>query len=484
MKVSISFPPIPGIKGTPMIYQNRQYFVKHEPCYIYPMIPAHAATQLKENSHEVIWDDGIATKKSYGKWLSDLEKKNPEIIALETKTPVVKKHWKIIDDIKRRIPEAKIVLIGDHVTALPEESIKKSKVDYVLTGGDFDFLLTNLANHLEKKEKLEKGIYFRQGKKIKNTGKFELKHNLNNLSFIDRDLTKWKLYSKDNGNYKKVPGTYTMVGRDCWHRINGGCSFCSWTTLYPTFRTRSPESLVKEMNMLIDEYGVKTIFDDTGTFVIGNWLRKFCKLAIENEFKKEIMIGCNMRFNACSFEDYKLMKKAGFSMLLFGLESANQKTLDRLNKGLTVEQIKDSCMKAAKAGLEPHITIMFGHPWETKKDALKTLELGKYLLRKGHASTMQATIITPYPGTRLFEQAKNKGWLKTFDWDDYDMVNLVMKTKASEGDLRKMVQEMYKIAFNPEFLIRKLLSLRTLDDLKFYWDAFKGVIGHIRDFSD
>ncbi len=481
MKVSISFPPIPGMKGTPMIYQNRQYFVKHEPCYIYPMIPAHAATQLKENNHEVIWDDGIARKISYEKWLNGLEKKNPEVIALETKTPVVKKHWRIIDDIKTRMPESKVLLMGDHVTALPEESLRKSKVDFVLTGGDFDFLLKNLVNHLDRNEKLEKGIYFRENGKIKNTGKFELKHDLNDLSFIDRDLTKWKFYSKNNGNYKKTPGTYTMVGRDCWwHR----CTFCSWTNTFPTFRTRSPESLVEEMKILIDEYGVKTIFDDTGTFPVGNWLRKFCKLAIENEFKKKVMIGCNMRFHGCSLEDYKLMKKAGFSMLLFGLESANQRTLDRLNKGLTIEQIKDSCKKASKAGLEPHITIMFGHPWETKEDAKKTLELGKCLLIKGRASTMQATIVTPYPGTHLFKEAKKSRWLKTFDWDDYDMVNLVMKTKASEDELRKMVQEMYKVAFNPEFLFRKLLSTRSLNDVKFYWDAFKGVIGHIRDFSE
>jgi len=480
MKISISFPPIPGIKGTPMIYQNRQYFVKHEPCYIYPMIHAHAATQLKENNHEVVWDDGIATKKSYEKWLDGLEKKSPELISLETKTPVVKKHWKIINDIKERIPKAKVVLMGDHVTALPEESLRKSKVDYILTGGDFDFLLTNLANNLEKNEKLEKGIYFRQGKRIKNTGKFELKHDLNDLSFIDRNLTKWKLYSKDNANYKNRTGTYTMVGRDCWwHK----CTFCSWTNTFPLFRAKSPESLFEEIKMLINEYGIKTIFDDTGTFPVGGWLRKFCKPAIENELKKEIMIGCNMRFNGCSFEDYKLMKKAGFSMLLFGLESANQMTLDRLDKGLTVNQIKNSCKKAKQAGLEPHITIMFGYPWEARRDTLKTLELGKYLLKKGYASSMQATIVTPYPGTRLFEEAKKNEWLKTLDWDDYDMINLVMKTKVNEDELRKMVQEMYKVAFNPEFLFRKALSTRSLDDIKYYWDAFKGVVGHIKDFS-
>ena len=65
MKVSISYPPIPGIKGTPLISQNRQYQVFSEPTYIYPVVPAYAATLLRNADHEVVWDDGIAEEKSY-----------------------------------------------------------------------------------------------------------------------------------------------------------------------------------------------------------------------------------------------------------------------------------------------------------------------------------------------------------------------------------------------------------------------------------
>ncbi|MBL7169531.1 MAG: hypothetical protein ISS48_00755 [Candidatus Aenigmarchaeota archaeon] len=63
--------------------------------------------------------------------------------------------------------------------------------------------------------------------------------------------------------------------------------------------------------------------------------------------------------------------------------------------------------------------------------------------------------------------------------DKLPLVSVIITTKNEE----KMVQDMYKIAFNPEFLIRKILSVRNLDDLKFYWGAGKHVIGHIRDFG-
>ena len=84
----------------------------------------------------------------------------PDVIMVETKTPVVKKHWAIISDIKSALPTSKVVLVGDHVTALPLESMEQSKVDFVLTGGDYDFLLLNLVDFLNGKVKqLEPGIW-------------------------------------------------------------------------------------------------------------------------------------------------------------------------------------------------------------------------------------------------------------------------------------------------------------------------------------
>jgi len=481
VRVSISYPPLADDKGVPLLAQNRQFQWFSEPTYIYPMVGAYAATLLSQAGYDVLWDDALAQEKSYPKWLNSVERESPDIIVIETKTPVVKRHWRIINDVKERIPETNVVLVGDHVTALPSESLEKSKVDYVLCGGDFDFLLLNLVKYLNGKAKvLEHGIWFKQNGEMRNTGQFDLNHDLNSLPFIDRDLTNWRLYSEKNGNYKRTPGTYTMVGRDCWwHK----CSFCAWTVLYPNFRARSPQSLVEEIGTLIEKYGVKEVFDDTGTFPVGNWIKKFCGALIEEGYNKEIYFSCNMRFGALSFEEYKLMKKAGFRMLLFGLESAIQKTLDRINKRLTVEQIIESCSKAKKAGLEPHITIMFGYPWETREEAEKTLKLGRFLLKKGYAETVQATIVIPYPGTPLFEEANEKGWLKTLNWNRYDMREPVMHTPLKDYEVLEMVRGIYKVAFDPEFVIRKVVGIRSPQDIKFALRSTKKVLGHLKDFS-
>jgi radical SAM superfamily enzyme YgiQ (UPF0313 family) len=487
MRISISYPPINSAKGVPLLGQNRQFQYFHTPTYIYPVVPAYAATLLGNAGYEIVWDDGIAEEKSYGQWLAGLKANNPDLVVIETKTPVVKKHWRIIEDVKEVVPETKVVLVGDHVTALPRESMENSKVDYVLTGGDYDFLLLNLVEYLEGGTKiLEPGIWYRKQGRIKSTGSFQLNHDLDDLPFVDRDLTKWRLYSEKNGNFKETPGTYTMVGRDCWWRKNGGCTFCSWPTLYPSYRVRKPELLADEVGMLIERYRVKEVFDDTGTFPVGNWLRRFASLMIEREYNEEIRFSCNMRFEALTREDYQLMKKAGFRMLLFGLESASQTTLDRLNKGTTVENIVKECRVAREEGLEPHITIMVGYPWETRNDALATLKLAEMLMEKGWAVTLQSTIVTPYPGTRLYDEAFENDWFRVDlkDYDCFDMREPVLKTMDMEPEeVMKICDEIYRVFLSPKYVFRHLIRIRSWRDVKYSVRGAMKVLGHVKDFS-
>jgi radical SAM superfamily enzyme YgiQ (UPF0313 family) len=482
LKVFISYPPLESEKGTAQIGQNRQFqwFAKHS--VIYPMVPAYAATLLSKKGYHVFWDDAIAKKESYATWIGRVAKEKPDVIAIETKTPVVKKHWHIIADIKKKSPQTKVVLMGDHVTELPEESMSSSKVDYVLTGGDYDFLLLSVCDYISNGKTLEPGIWFREKSKISNTGKFNLSHDLNSLPQIDRELTRYDLYT-ENGNYKHLPGTYTMVGRDCWW---GKCKFCSWPSLYPKFRTRKPELLVEEIEMLVHKYKIKEIMDDTGCFPIGEWLHKFCNLMIAKGLNKKVRISCNMRFGALSFDEYKLMAKAGFRFLLFGVESANQKTLDRINKGITVKEILNGAEWAKKAGLNPHLTVMIGYPWENYSMAKKTIELAKDLFNKGYADTLQATIVMPYPNTPLYKECLKNKWLdiKPGDWEKFDMRQRIMKSPLTEEQIKELTSSLYKLFFSPRYIFNQIMSIKNTDDVLYILrGANKIIMKHLKDFQ-
>ena len=479
MKIMIAFPPLQG-KGTPLLGQNRQFQWFHNAAFIYPMVPAMAATLMKERGHEVIWADYIAEQKSEQDFLALVEQEQPELLAMETKTPVIKLHWAWVEKIKARSPNTKTVLMGDHVTALPKESLQSSTVDFVLQGGHFDVLLDGLVTALMEKKDLPAGIWYRHDGKIQNQGKAELSIDLNELPWLDRDLTKWYLYGEKF--YKHPPFTYTMAGRDCpWAR----CRFCSWTTLFPKFSVRCPENLLDEIGHLINDYGVREIFDDTGTFPGGGWLKTFCEGMIERGYHKKILLSCNFRFDYLKPELAKLMKRAGFRMIKLGLESANQESLDRLDKGTRVAEIEAGCRIAKKAGLIVHLTIMVGHPWETRAQATKTLELARHLLNQGLADMLQSTIMVPYPGTPLYEEAVQNGWLRypPGAWEKWDMTQTIIHTPdMSPDEVMHLCNRIYRAFMTPRFILRQILSIRDWEDFMFVARAGKAVLGHIRDF--
>jgi len=481
MTAVIAYPPLPSEKGVPLLSQNRQFQWFNTPTFIYPVVPATAATMARDAGFAVDWLDGIAEQLTPEQFDARLVACAPDVVMMETKTPVVKAHWQILARLKKLLPQTRFVLVGDHVTAMPEESFENSPVDFVLTGGDYDFLFLNLLRHLENNEALEPGVWFRDASgAVKNTGRFQLDHDLRTLPHIDRELTKWRLYSEKNGNFRKLPGTYVMAGRDCWH---GRCTFCSWTTLYPAYRAREPLDVVDEIGRLID-MGVREIMDDTGCFPVGEWLENFCNLMIARGYNRRVRLDCNMRFGRLTPDDYKLMRKAGFRFVLFGLESANQSTLDRLDKALKVQEILDGARWASQAGLDVHVTVMLGYPWETREDVANTVRLARGLLRRGHAYTLQVTHVIPYPGTPLFRECRENGTLLTHDWDAYDMRGPVMASPLSACETQSAIRSIYRAFLHPETLLRRLLSTRhPLDDLRFYWRGFKSLAGHLRDFK-
>jgi len=368
------------------------------------------------------------------------------------------------------------------VTALPEESMRECPVDFVLTGGDWDFLLKNIVEADFSPKNFEPGIWYRDpGGEVRSTGHFRLDHDLNSAPWIDRDLVHWRLYAEKNGNFRRTPGTYIMSGRDCWH---AKCTFCSWTTLYPKYRTRHWKDVVDEIEMLVGKYGVREIMDDSGSFPVGQWLTDFCNEMIRRGLPKKVRIDCNMRFGRLTFDDYKLMRKAGFRLVLFGVESANQATLDRFVKALKVEDVEKGAAWATKAGLDVHLTFMFGHAWEDREDVARTVKLARRLLANGHASTLQCTMTIPYPGTPLFKELKENGGLTTLDWDEYDMRRQITKTPlVSEDEIKAAVREVYKGFLQPGAIWHRLTTTRNLFDFSFYYRGVRSLLGHLLDFK-
>tara|TARA_B100001093_G_C26843131_1_gene1021543 strand:- start:1402 stop:2940 length:1539 start_codon:yes stop_codon:yes gene_type:complete len=469
VKISISYPPIINDFGQKaMVSQNRnvQYFKK--PTYLLPVTHAQAASILKSDGHDVIWDDGNAEEKDYIEWLSDLTKISPDVVVLESTTPVMNFMWRCADDLKKELGDNVVVIMtGYHSMRMPQETLLKSSVDIVLKSTHIDFALRNFINFYKeninntnwRKNCEIEGLLIRvKEDDFRDTGTFKLIENLNSSEIIDRDLVNWKNYAYENGNFLQTPGTYaTSVIRDCTF---GKCTFCRYNGPDLSFSSMNVIKSVDEYENLINNYNVKEIFDDSGVWFKGNDAIQFCKEIIKRGLhKKGCYFGFNTRFEYLDEETIKWLAKANFRFVLIGLESGSEKTLKKLFKGYDTENVKRSLKLMSKYGLHPHLTVMVGYYWEDQQDLDDTISLVKYLMFKGYARSLQVTLCTPLDYTPYHVECIEKKLLTVNSYDDHDMSKIIVKTPLPKDAYYKAVRDMYSIAFHPRFILRQLLLL-------------------------
>ncbi len=126
---------------------------------------------------------------------------------------------------------------------------------------------------------------------------------------------------------------------------------------------------------------------------------------------------------------------------------------------------------------------MMGYPWETFEDAKRTIDLAAHLFKKGYVDTLQATVVIPYPGAPLWKECREKGWLLTEDYAHYDMREPVMKSELTKERIMTLTQELYKSFLSPQYIVRKVLEIRSFDDIKFLVLAGVKLVGHLLDFN-
>jgi radical SAM superfamily enzyme YgiQ (UPF0313 family) len=377
-------------------------------------------------------------------------------------------------------------LVGDHVSALPEESMKNCSVDYVITGGDYDFALTKLCKALEEDRQIScGGIWYRENGKIKNSGRSEEVQNLDELPFIDRELTQWDLYGEA---YLYKPCTYIMSGRGCG-RVGGVgvCKFCSWQhNLWSCgARLRSPGNFADEIERLVERYNVKEIFDDNESGAVWNkkWLKKFHIEMRDRGLIGRVILSTNSRADCLDNETCELLKKSGFRLLKVGLESGNNETLKRILKKESIEHIMGGVKTAKDHGLIVMLTVMTGYPWETESDVKRTYEVVKELMlyKTRFGDSLQASVVVPYPGTPLYREAMKNNWfsINPKDYEKFDMSQSVLKAQV---DAYMWCDKLWSIHKDPKFMFNSLITMRSTHDLKLAHKGFRSVMAHTNDF--
>ncbi|MBN2753740.1 MAG: radical SAM protein [Candidatus Goldbacteria bacterium] len=488
MRFAVIYPPTNRGGKIPLLGQNRQFkFTHSRQIKIYPLIPAHAASNLKAQGHQVLFLDGINEGMTEGGFDGRLDAFAPEIVMVETKTPIIKFHWEWVKKFKLKYPACKVILCGDHVTYFPEESMNSCPADFILTGGDYDILAVQLAAHLSGKREMPAGVYYRENGEVKNSGRFKLDDNLDALPYIDRDLTNWKTYGEA---YLLRPCAYILTGRGCGREgkeTGGVCTFCIWQhALWARkARLRSAANVAGEVEMLVKKYGVHEIFDDNDSGAVWNtaWMQEFLIEIEKRGIKGKFAISSNARAENLTEEKCVLMKKIGYRLLKVGLESGDTATLHRIGKLEKIEDIIENVKRAKRYGFKVLLTMMVGYPWENEDAVKKTYAAAKELmLYKTHfGDSMQASIIMPYPGTPLYKDAENNGWL-TEDGKDYEKMDMEHNILKSNYNNEYWCKKMWNIHKHPLFLLKSLLSIRTPREIALAFRGVKSLMGHTKDY--
>jgi len=360
--------------------------------------------------------------------------------------------------LKRDHPNLKICLGGPHVNLYPKETLHQSEIDYVVFG-EGEKIFASLIQALESSDTLKsiKGLGWKEnGKGHINPAETELL-DLNELPFPARHLV-------DVSSYKHIIGE----GRQFFTiQATRGCpAACSFCDIRKTkFRVRSPESVVNEIQQLV-EMGVDDLFfvDDTITIDKKNVL-EICDLIVKRNIKIHFKISA--RVDTINKEVIRALKKAGCYRIHYGIESASPKHLKYLQKGQTPEKVERACKMTRDAGMGFFAYMMIGIPHETKEEMFETVDFAKKL-KPDYA---QFSICTPYPKVELYYQMLHEGIVPEDYWQEFaenpsaDFKIKFWNKDFSEEELRDLQDECHARFYrSPTYLMKQITKLRSWSD--------------------
>ena len=329
-------------------------------------------------------------------------------VIINTSTPSLKNDCKVAEAIKAQKPDTKIGFVGAHTMVLPTETLKASSAIDWVGRKEFDFTCKEVAEDRDLATIAGLSYKDKDGK---------IKHNPEREMIQDMDTLPWvaDVYKRDLQiekyfiGYLLHPYISMYTGRGC----PAQCTFCLWpqTIGGHKYRVRSPQNVADEMTYMKKIFPqVREFFFDDDTFT--------ANLPRAREIAKKlgplgVHWSCNSRANL-DYDTIKSFKDTGLRLFLVGYESGNDDILTRIKKGVTMAEMREFTKASHKAGVLIHGTFILGLPVETQQSIQNTLDFAKEL----DVFSIQVSLAAPYPGTELYEMAKQNGWFTNKDKTD------------------------------------------------------------------
>lgn len=391
-----------------------------------------------------------------------------DLAVINTATPSIVSDLSTVEHLKSVVPDLKTAVIGIHGSALPENCFEIApQLDFVIRG-EPEYTIRDLAFAIQNKGDYSEveGISYRK--------KREIIHNRERKPIEDLDELPFPAWDLIDRNRYRMPFTgrrflLVATARGCPHR----CTFCADRTYYGNrLRTRSPQKVVDELEFNKREYEIDEFLFWSESFTINrNFATSVAQEIIERNLK--IRWVCNSRVDDVDKEMLKKFKEAGCWMIGYGVESGNQRVLDSVKKGTTIQQTINAVNLAKAAGLEVTAHCMVGFPEDTKETIRETIKFVKGL----NIDFVQFYCAVPFPGSELFEKAKKNKWINNNNWRRFEQNYSVLDTENLKAEeIMALRREAYH-----QFYLRPKIIFETLKRIKSP-KYLKNFIHMVKDF--
>lgn len=424
-----------------------------------------AIAVLEKYHHECKFIDGQAGDISFDRTKAMFRDFMPDMVVVNTTTPSISLD---LDYVKMCKDESKgkaiTVMIGPHVSAEPEDTLKRGEgaLDLVARR-EYDWTLRDIAAGNEFSS-IEGISYYKNG---------VIKHNLDRQFIEDLDDLPFPGWSHINpGDYyspaKRNPFLTLITGRGC----EGRCIFCLLPQVMygRVYRYRSPENVLDEIEYDIKLFPpLKEIMFEDDTFTLLKYsgrLENICKGIIDRGIK--VSWCCNSRPEIHDISLLRLMKKAGCRMMCVGFESGDDDILKNIRKGVDTEKMRKFAVLSKKAGISLHGCFVIGSPGETPGSINKTIKFASSL----PIDTVQFSGLCAYPGTELYKWCVANDYIAAKKWEDWvdkkrEQASIINYPALSSIAMNKAVDRaLCSFYLRGEYIFSQIMRPKSFRDIR------------------
>jgi anaerobic magnesium-protoporphyrin IX monomethyl ester cyclase len=415
-------------------------------------------TEIKSFDPDIIAPSGLSTCNTYAavRTLQIAKKNNSDVI---------------------------VVVGGQHFTATAENSLETYPEIDIVVRGEGELTISDLVDKVSKKEPFHKlkGITFRNSDKIISNPPQTLINDLDELPYpayhlVQNVIHKYHfiMMAGSDFNYLIVEGS-----RGCEYR----CTFCSqWKHWNGHLRTKSAKRIADEMEFCYRKYGARFLWLADDHFPLDKRANNLCDELINRDINEEIMWFAQTRCDDVvkNKELIPKLRKAGNRWILMGAENNNLSTLKDFNKNINPNQTSIAVDSLKRNNIFSQLTFIIG----TKEDSSDSIESLRKFADNVDPDLAIFMILTPFPGTKIYEEAKDRGVIQDSNWTNYDMIHAIMPTEKLS--IKQLHEELY-ICYRSFYgsWKRKLAAIISPNILKrrtYRYLATQGLLNKIRGF--